>query len=108
MRAESNIEKIVAAGAIQRLIELMRSIDVDVKRNSTGALANLASANDYKEQIVAAGVIPVVYDVLRSSDNEVVQQMAGRVIVNLAENGIEATVSSDLSLRFHLIAVYRE
>lgn len=37
--------------------------------------------------IVEAGAVPVVYDVLRSSDNEVVQQMAGRVIVNLAENG---------------------
>lgn len=42
---------------------------------------------DHKEMIVAQGVIPVVYDVLRSSNNEVVQQMAGRVIVNLAENG---------------------
>lgn len=43
-RKEGNIDKIVTAGAVPRLIELMRSSDIDVKRNSTGALANLASA----------------------------------------------------------------
>jgi len=41
---EANIDKIIATGAIPRLIELMRSEDIDVRRNSTGALANLASA----------------------------------------------------------------
>jgi hypothetical protein len=41
--SEESIEKIVAAGAVPRLIELMASGDIEVKRNSTGALANVSS-----------------------------------------------------------------
>ncbi len=45
MRTEESIDKIIAAGAVPRLIELMASGDMEVKRNSTGALANISSAD---------------------------------------------------------------
>lgn len=124
MRTEESIDKIIAAGAVPRLIELMASGDMEVKRNSTGALANISSADrtrsandkvfsdqrtqrkpssslardaDAKELVVEKGALPVVFDLLRS-DNETVQMMAYRVITNLGDNGsLDASPSSSPS-----------
>lgn len=82
---EESIDKIIAAGAVPRLIELMASGDMEVKRNSTGALANISSVDHAKELVVEKGALPVVFDLLRS-DNETVQMMAYRVITNLGDN----------------------
>ena len=103
----------------------MASGDMEVKRNSTGALANISSADrtrsandkvfsdqrtqrkpsssslahdaDAKELVVEKGALPVVFDLLRS-DNETVQMMAYRVITNLGDNGsLDASPSSSPS-----------
>jgi vacuolar protein 8 len=77
---------IASAGAIPRLIYLLGSSFVGVRRHSAGALANLAANADNQAAIVAAGGIPPLVALLGTSSAEEVQENAAEAIMNLALN----------------------
>ena len=80
---DGNRDKVVEAGAIPHLVQLLQSRSAEVQDRATCVLGNIALDVKYKPRIVAAGALPSLVKLLRSTSIDV-QDQAASTLGNLA------------------------